>query len=98
MELIILVAGVLFFMYFVVTPFTALSMSSRDQRKRKEALEDVDQCMRDTFDGSPIVTYKVNSSSLPYDMLMTEAPNYGYKYMAENTASGTTTVVFERVD
>lgn len=75
----------------------AAPLFGRPSRNRMDSIQRAPQILKDLFDGKEMVSYQVTRATLPYALIVEEAPNYGYKLAGQDKQGRVTTVVFERV-
>lgn len=82
---------------FVVGVVAVLVIVATGGRHAKRALRDAPAILDQTFSG-PVATYKVNLESLPYEVVVSEAVQRGYRLVGQqNHTAHASTLIFERV-
>lgn len=78
--------------------FLGAWLISRSEKHAKKALANAPTILDETFAGERFVTYKVNSESLPFEVVVTGAMERGYRIAAQEDLTDTAkTLVFERI-
>lgn len=77
--------------------FFGLFLVGRSEKYAKRALANAPAILDEAFAGERFVTYKVNSESLPFDVVVKGAMERGYRIAAqEDVTDIAKTLVFER--
>ena len=77
--------------------FLGVWMIDRSEKHARKALANAPAILDETFAGERFVTYKVNSESLPFDVVVKGAMERGYRIAAqEDTTDIAKTLVFEK--
>lgn len=99
MELLIALVVIVLIGAIVIPAFAfigALGLMGHEQKKRKEAIANAPTLLADAFSGESAV-YKTGPDTLPYETVVTEAIERGYKLVSENAEPGNRkTLVFVR--